>query len=57
MLRADIEVEQEVSGVYEKAADEVDDPSLRRLFRRMQSHEDYHAEVFEDLLASEEGSG
>ena len=57
MLRADIDVEREVSGVYEKAAAEVDDPGLKRLFRRMQSHEDYHAELFEDLLTSEDGAG
>lgn len=53
MLRADIEVEKEVSAAYDRAAGEVEDPDLKRLFRRMQSHEEYHNAVFEDLLASE----
>ncbi len=53
MLRADISIEQEVAAEYDRAAEEMADPDLKRLLRRISSHEVYHAEVFKDLLKAE----
>lgn len=53
MLRADIETEQTVAA-YDNASGEFTDADVRRLFWRMRDNEQYHAEVFEDLLATEE---
>ncbi|MFH1003742.1 MAG: ferritin-like domain-containing protein [Chloroflexota bacterium] len=50
MLRADISIEHEVAGEYDRAARQVKDPGLQKLFRRIMNHELYHAEVFKDLL-------
>jgi len=55
MLRADIEVEQEVAAEYDRAAKEIEDPGLKKLLLRIRDHEVYHAEVFSDLLKEEEG--
>jgi len=57
MLRADIEVEQEVATEYDHAAEETEDPDLKKLFRRISNHEKYHTEVFSDLLKEEEQQG
>jgi len=54
MLQADIRVEREVAVVYDRAAKEVKDRSLKRLFLRLRDHEIYHAEVFSDLLKKEQ---
>ena len=54
MLRADINVEREVSEVYDRAAREAEDSGLKKLFLRMRDNEIYHAEVFSDLLEEEE---
>ncbi|MFC1929075.1 ferritin-like domain-containing protein, partial [Chloroflexota bacterium] len=53
MLRADIKIEQEVAAAYDRAADEVKDPGLKKLLVRLRDHEIYHAEVFSDLLKKE----
>jgi len=55
MLRADIDVENQVASAYDRAATETDDAGLKKLFLRLRDHERYHAEVFTDLLAEEEG--
>jgi len=55
MLRADIEIEQEVAAAYDRAARETADPELKELLLRLRDHEIYHAEVFGDLLKEEEG--
>jgi len=57
MLRADIEIEQEVAAAYDRAAREIADPELKELLSRLRDHEIYHTEVFGDLLKQEEGSG
>jgi bacterioferritin len=57
MLRADVSVEREVASAYGSAAEKFDDPAVRRLLKRMRDHENYHAEVFSELLATEEQSG
>ncbi len=54
MLRADIEIEQEVAAEYGRAAKEIEDPDLKRLLLRIRGHEIYHAEIFSDLLKEEE---
>ena len=53
MLRVNIETERAVAAGYDSASSEFTDPGIRRLFRRMRDNEQYHAEVFEDLLATE----
>ena len=55
MLKADIKIEKEVAEAYDKAAQETDNPGLKKLLRRIRDHEIYHAEVFTDLLKKEEG--
>jgi bacterioferritin len=57
MLRADIEIEQEVAAEYDRAAREIEEPDLKQLLIRLRDHEVYHAEVFSDLLKEEEGKG
>ena len=54
MLRADIDIENEVAAAYDRAATETDDAGLKKLFLRLRDHEVYHAEVFGDVLAEEE---
>ncbi len=54
MLRADIKIEQEVAAAYDRAANEIEDPDLKKLLLRIRDHEIYHAEVFNDLLKEEE---
>jgi len=56
MLRADIRTEREVADTYDRAAAESTDPGVKRLLLRLRDHENYHAEVFGDLLADEEQS-
>lgn len=53
MLRADIEIEREVAAGYERAANETEDPDLKKLLLRIRDHEIYHTEVFSDLLKEE----
>ena len=55
MLRADIKIEKEVAAGYDRAAKEIEDPSLKKLLLRIRDHEVYHAEVFSDLLKEDEG--
>ncbi len=54
MFRADIEIEDEVTAEYGRAAKETKDPGLRKLLLRIRDHEIYHKEVFSDLLKEEE---
>ena len=49
MLKADITIEKEVAARYDEAAKEVDDPKLKKLFKRISGHELYHMKVFTDL--------
>jgi bacterioferritin len=53
MLRADIQIEQEVRIEYDNAAREIEEPALKKLIVRIGDHEMYHAEVFNDLLEKE----
>jgi bacterioferritin len=55
MLRADIEIEKEVAAEYDRAAQDIEDPGLKKLLMRIRDHEAYHADVFSDLLKEEEG--
>ncbi len=55
MLRADIEIEKKVAAEYDRAAKEIDDPDLKKLFLRIRDNENYHIDVFSDLLKEEEG--
>jgi len=55
MLQADIKIEKEVAQAYDKAAQETDDPGLKKLLRRIRDNELYHVEVFTDLLQDIEG--
>ncbi len=55
MLRADIKIEKEVAAAYDRAAGEVDDAGLKELLLRIRDNEIYHTDVFNDLLAEEEG--
>ena len=54
MLRVDIDIENKVAAEYDRAAKEVEDAKLKKLFTRLRDHEVYHAEVFGDLLKEEE---
>lgn len=49
-IRKDIEIEREVAAAYDKAAQEIDDPGLKKLLTRIRDHEIYHDKVFSDLL-------
>ena len=53
MLQADIKIEQEVAAAYDRAANETEDPDLKKLLLRIRDHEIYHTEVFSDLLKEE----
>jgi bacterioferritin len=57
MLRADIEIEQEVAVKYDRAAKEIEEQGLKNLLIRIGDHEIYHADIFSDLLKEEEGQG
>jgi rubrerythrin len=57
MLRVDMKIEPEVAAAYDRAAEETEDPGLKKLLRRLRDHEIYHAEVFSDLLKEEEKQG
>jgi bacterioferritin len=50
MFRADIEIEDEVTAEYGRAAKEIEDPDLKKLLIRIRSHEIYHKEVFSNRL-------
>jgi bacterioferritin len=50
MLKADIKIEKEVAAEYDRAAQEIKAPDLKKLITRIRDHELYHAEVFGDLL-------
>ena len=54
MRRADIKVELKVAAEYNRAANEAEDPDLKKLLLRIKDHEIYHAEIFSDLLKEEE---
>ena len=54
MLRADIKIEKEVAEAYDRAAQKIKDPDLKKLLLRLRDHEVYHAKVFTDLLSEEE---
>ncbi len=54
MLRADIKIEKEVADIYDQAAKETKDSSLKKLFSRIRDNEIYHIEEFNDLLKGEE---
>jgi len=56
MLRTDIKIEREVADGYDRAAQGMEDPDLKKLLLRIRDHEIYHIEVFTDLL-KEEGGG
>ena len=54
MLRADIKIEKEVAGAYDKAGKETDDADLKKLLFRIRDNELYHIDVFNDLLEEAE---
>jgi bacterioferritin len=54
MLKADIDIEQAVIKVYDEAAWETGDASLRQLLLRIRDNEKYHMGVFSDVLKKEE---
>ncbi|HEY48437.1 MAG TPA: ferritin-like domain-containing protein [Dehalococcoidia bacterium] len=53
MLKVDIDIENKVAAEYDRAAREIEDAKLKKLFIRLRDHEVYHAEVFSDLLKEE----
>jgi len=53
MLRADIKIEKEVTGAYDRAAKKMKDTDLKKLLIRIRDHEIYHTEVFTNLLKEE----
>jgi bacterioferritin len=55
MLKADIGIEDEVIKRYGQAAKDAKDPGLKKLFSRIRDNEQYHKEVFTDLLEEAEG--
>jgi len=55
MLKADIKVEKEVAAEYDRAAREVEDAGLKKLLLRIRDNENYHIDVFSDLLREEQG--
>ncbi len=57
MLRADIKIEKKVAAEYDRAAKEIEEPDLKDLLIRIRDHEEYHADVFDDLLKEEEKRG
>jgi bacterioferritin len=54
MLRAGIKIEKEVTETYDKAAEKIKDPGLKKLLIRIRDHEIYHTDIFSDLLKEEE---
>lgn len=52
MLKADISIEKRVAAEYNRAANLVADPKLKKLLARIRDHELYHVEVFNDLQKS-----
>ena len=54
MLKVDIDIENKVAAEYDRAAKEIEDAKLKKLFIRLRDHEVYHAEVFNDLLKEEQ---
>ncbi len=56
MLRADINIENEVAAEYGRATKEISEVKLKGLLSRIRDHELYHAEVFSALLKEEETS-
>jgi bacterioferritin len=54
MLKADIAIEKKVAEAYDKAAQKMKDPGLKKLLERIRDHEIYHTKVFGDLLKEEE---
>jgi bacterioferritin len=48
-LEADIKIEREVADMYDKAAQKLKDPDLKKLLVRIRDHENYHEKVFKDL--------
>ncbi len=57
MLRADVAIENEVARRYREAADNLVEPGLKKLLRRIADQEEYHAAAFQDLLDTETVSG
>ena len=53
-LKADIEIEKEVSDVYDKAGREAESTKIRDLLFRIRDNELYHIDVFGDLLKEEQ---
>ncbi len=53
-LKADIAVEQLVTGAYTSQLSELQDPALQKLVRTIRDHEIYHDALFKDLLAEVE---
>ena len=53
MLQADIKIEREVAAAYDRASKEVEDPGLKKLLLRIRDNENYHIDVFSDLLKEE----
>lgn len=56
MLKADINVEREVTAAYSQQIPEIKDEGLRELITRIRDHEIYHIDVFSDLLAQVKGA-
>ncbi len=54
MLNADIKIEKEVAGKYDKVGQKTSDADLKKLFFRIRDNELYHIDVFNDLLEEEE---
>lgn len=50
MLKADIKIEKQVAVKYGNAIKEVPDAGLKKLLTRIRDHENYHVDVFNDLL-------
>jgi len=54
MLQADIKIEKEVAAAYDRASKELEDPGLKKLLLRIRDNENYHIDVFNELLKAEE---
>ncbi len=50
MLEADIQAEREVTEVYNRQLEQLEDEELHALISRIRDHEIYHDELFSDLL-------
>lgn len=53
-LKADIAVEQQVTGQYSTDLSQLQDPELKELVQTIRDHEIYHDALFKDLLAEVE---